>query len=229
MTSLVRARALPHRDVTRRPLRTRNRRFARLLAALLTRAGVSPNAISCASVAFAVVAAVSILFASVSTGTIAAALFVAAAVSIQLRLLANLLDGMVAIEGERALPSGAVFNELPDRLSDVVVLIAAGYGAATTGHAWAAHVGWAAAVLAVLTAYVRALGVSLGTRQHFEGPMAKPERMAVMTLACLVAVVEIGFGWRPRALLGALVVVVIGAVVTVAKRTVLVTREVGEP
>lgn len=228
MTSLVRATMLPRRDVTRRPLRTRNRRFARVLAALLTRAGVSPNAISCASVAFAVVAALGILLASMSTGMIAMALFIAAATSIQLRLLANLLDGMVAIEGGRALPSGAVFNELPDRISDVVVLVAAGYAAAMPGPAWAAHVGWAAAVLAVLTAYVRALGVSLGTRQHFAGPMAKPERMALMTLACLVAVVEIGFGWRPRALLVALVAVVIGAVVTVVKRTVLVTREVGE-
>ena len=46
----------------------------------------------------------------------------------------------------------------------------------------AAPLGWAAAVLAVLTAYVRVLGGSLGLTQHFIGPMAKQHRMFTLTL-----------------------------------------------
>src|SRR5438105_2817615 len=47
-------------------------------------------------------------------------LYLTAAGCIQLRLLCNLLDGMVAIEGGFRSRSGEVFNELPDRVSDVV-------------------------------------------------------------------------------------------------------------
>ena len=50
--------------------------------------------------------------------------------------------------------------------------------------------------LAILTAYVRVLGGAIGTRQYFIGPMAKPQRMAVMTVACVLSVVEPLVGWR---------------------------------
>ena len=41
--------------------------------------------------------------------------------------------------------------------------------------------GFAAALVAVFVAYVRALGASVGAGQCFLGPMAKPQRMALMT------------------------------------------------
>jgi len=40
-----------------------------------------------------------------------------------------------------------------------------------------------AAALAILTAYVRVLGVSVGTPQYYLGPMAKQHRMAALTAA----------------------------------------------
>jgi phosphatidylglycerophosphate synthase len=43
---------------------------------------------------------------------------VATAACIQLRLLCNLLDCMVAIEGGKSAPTGALFNEMPDRFAD---------------------------------------------------------------------------------------------------------------
>jgi phosphatidylglycerophosphate synthase len=73
------------------------------------------------------------------------------AAAVQLRLLCNLLDGLVAIEGGRGSATGELFNELPDRVSDVLALVAAGY--AVTWVAWAPELGWAAALAAVLTAY----------------------------------------------------------------------------
>src|SRR5205807_2107597 len=59
-------------------------------------------------------------------GVVRVCLLVGAALLIQLRLLANLMDGMVAVENERAQPTGALFNELPDRLSDSLLIVAAG-------------------------------------------------------------------------------------------------------
>jgi phosphatidylglycerophosphate synthase len=134
----------------------------------------------------------------------------------QLRLLCNLFDGMVAIEGGVKTRSGEIFNELPDRFSDAFILIGAGYSTAASD--WMPLLGWLGAVLAVLTAYVRALGAYAGAGQQFCGPMAKQNRMAVLTLACLVSAafawLDIEFPLMPWAL----GLVVIGCVVTVFRR-----------
>ena len=68
------------------------------------------------------------------------------------------------------------------------ILVGAGYSLryVTGGVA----LGWAAAVAAVFTAYVRLLGGSLGVTQHFIGPMAKQHRMFTLTLAALLSAVE---------------------------------------
>ena len=55
--------------------------------------------------------------------------FVLAAVCVQLRLLCNLLDGMVAIEGGKQSPTGMLYNEFPDRVADSLFLVALGYAA----------------------------------------------------------------------------------------------------
>jgi hypothetical protein len=72
---------------------------------------------------------------------------------------------------------------------------------------------------------VRLLGGSLGVGQHFVGPMAKPHRMAVLTAACLVSLVEVAFAYSGRVLAIALGVVVAGSLVTFARRTLLIARE----
>ena len=203
--------------VARRPLRTRGSRWVAATARRLTRAGVSPDVISVASLGFAAVAAIAILLRPDAPAA-RAALLALAALSIQLRLLCNLLDGVVAIEGGRGTPAGPVFNEVPDRIADVVVLVAAGY--AVTSVSWGPDLGWAAAVLAVGTAYVRALGVSLGAPADFGGPMAKPQRMAVMTAACLASAVDAAVGAGERAILLGLVLVAAGSAVTIARRSI---------
>jgi phosphatidylglycerophosphate synthase len=150
-------------------------------------------------------------------------LLVAAATLVQLRLLANLMDGMLAIEEGRRSNSGPLFNEIPDRIADVLFLAAAGY--AVTWLSWGDALGWAAAVAAVLTAYLRVLGGSLGLEEHFSGPMAKPHRMAVLTAACLLSIIEVPYGYEGRVLAVALAVIAAGSVVTFARRTRLLARE----
>jgi phosphatidylglycerophosphate synthase len=209
--------------VARRPLRTRSRPQAAALAGRLVRRGVSPNAVSVASVILAAGAGASLIAVPRVGEAAQIGLLVAAAVLIQLRLLANLIDGLMAIEGGRKTPTGDLYNEIPDRVADTVILVAAGYAA--TWLSWGDAIGWAAATAAVATAYVRVLGGSLGAAQHFVGPMAKPHRMAVLTVACLASVVEVAFGYSGRVLTIALAAVVVGSLATFARRTLLIAEE----
>ena len=142
----------------------------------------------------------------------------------QLRLLCNLFDGMVAIEGGFKTPAGELYNELPDRFSDAFIFIGAAYS--EPEFVWTRELGWAAAVMAVITAYVRALGASMGASQQFIGPMAKQQRMATMTGACLIAALApfwIPLSWSIPA---GLAVVTIGSLVTICRRFRRISREV---
>lgn len=154
-------------------------------------------------------------------------LLLLAAGLIQLRLLANMLDGLVAVEGGRHTPTGDLFNEVPDRIADVLILAPIGYGI-PFGIA-GVTLGWAVALLAVLTAYIRLFGGSLGFVQSFMGPMAKQHRMAVLTLACLVSVVEvIAFGFHGWALTAGLIVIGIGAAITAVRRLMAIAHQLKE-
>ena len=168
---------MPTDPTARRPLKSRDQPFFQHLAAALARAGVSPNAISFSSIVFGAAAGVALAATAGSTGGTQRSAWLAAAVCIQLRLIANLLDGMVAVEGRRGGPTGELWNEAPDRLADAFIFIGAGYAAGS-----APLLGFAAALLAVFIAYVRALGASVGAGQIFLGPMAKPHRMFALTV-----------------------------------------------
>ena len=199
----------------RRVLATRNASWARALAGRLAAMGMLPNAISMLSIAFAAGAGAAFAIAPVRGGY--AAWVIAAAACIQLRLLCNMLDGMLAIEGGLKSRTGDIYNELPDRLADVFILAGAGYALVNVPYGPA--LGWLAAVLALLTAYIRALSGSLGLPQRFLGPMAKQHRMFVLTLAALIAAVEAQFSTAPRALWTGLAVIVLGSSVTAWRRT----------
>jgi phosphatidylglycerophosphate synthase len=204
-------------STTRRPIPSRGAPWAIALARWLQRAGARPNQVSVAGVGFAALAAVCLIFAGRSGGEARAALLLAAAGAIVLRLLCNMLDGMLAVEGGLRTPSGEIFNELPDRISDPLILVGAGY--AVSGVSWGPDLGWAAATMALLTAYVRTLGAAAGAAQHFEGPMAKPRRMHLVIAACILSAVAAVSGWREGWLLAvALGLVIAGGVVTMAVR-----------
>jgi phosphatidylglycerophosphate synthase len=174
---------------------------------LLVQAHVRPNQISLASLAAAVAAGYCLL----------RAWYPAAALLIPLRLLCNLMDGMVAIEGGLGSASGEIYNDLPDRISDALILCAAGYS--LSWPAYARELGWSAALLSVMTAYIRLLGGASGLPQDFRGPMAKPQRMAVLIAACLLA----PFDTRFLAL--ALGVIIAGSLATAALRLRRIVRQ----
>ncbi|HTF87422.1 MAG TPA: CDP-alcohol phosphatidyltransferase family protein [Planctomycetota bacterium] len=201
----------------RRPLTSRDTKWARWLAGALVKRRVAPNSISVASVfAAALGAAALVCVPEASSTVLRAALYVGAAAMIQLRLCCNLIDGMVAVEGKLGTKTGDVFNELPDRFADLLLIAGAGYAARALPHA--IELGWLAASLALITAYVRALGKSVGAGTHFQGPMAKPHRMACLTIACLVAAALSSGPRHAQVIAAALVVIALGTVLTIARR-----------
>jgi phosphatidylglycerophosphate synthase len=162
----------------RRPLASRSTRWAGTLARAAVRTGLTADGISILSLLFAAAGAAALLTLRQPWNLLACA------AGIQLRLLCNLLDGMVAIEGGRKSKLGVLYNEVPDRAADSLFLVALGYA---IGLPW---LGWLAALAAAVTAYIRVLGGTYGLVQDFRGPMAKQHRMATMTLGCLLAIVE---------------------------------------
>lgn len=97
-----------------------------------------------------------------------------------------MLDGMVALASGKASARGEILNDLPDRISDVVIFI----GAAHSG--WMnPFIGYWVAIFALLTAYVGMFGQAVGVQREFSGVMSKPWRMVMLhlgawvTLGCL--------------------------------------------
>ena len=202
----------------RRPLKSRETGWARRLATRLAAAGTSPDAISAGSVVFAIAGAGLLIASSGLPGLARSAALVAAAACVQLRLLCNLLDGMVAVEHGRGSAAGPIWNELPDRIADVLLLVGAGYAGAILGQALAEPLGWLAGALAVLTAYVRELGRGLGQPADFSGPMAKPHRMAALTGICVLSALDPLWGGNGQVLLIGLGVIALGTAWTVVRR-----------
>lgn len=199
-------------DPGRRPLKSRTTGWAGAATRLLLKTPITPNQISLLGVAFAGLGAWALVKATEST----AWWWLIAALCIQLRLLTNMLDGLVAVEGGRGHPTGALYNELPDRVEDIVLLVGAGYAASVP------ELGWIVALLSVLCAYVRVTGASLALPADFRGPMAKPHRMAALTLGCVVA---FGFAlagdWKTTILsmLAILLIIGVGTIITIIRRT----------
>lgn len=165
----------------RRPLRAREIGPWKRAAACLARLRVTPNMVSGAGLVFGVVSG----FLLAATGRTewashAGAIGVLAVGAILLRGCCNILDGVLALETGTASPLGTLWNEMPDRLSDVATLVGAGYAIGGSP-----FLGWAAALAALLTSYVRIQVRLAGAAMDFRGPMAKPARMTVVSVCVL--------------------------------------------
>jgi len=189
------------------------------VARWLAGTGIRPNHISLLSVVFATLAGGALAWTPWVPGTLRALLLVAAALGIQLRLLCNLFDGMVAVEGGFRTPAGEIYNELPDRFADLAILVGAGYAAGSLP-----VLGWAAAVAAITTAYIRALGASAGAGQQFVGPMAKQHRMALLTGVCVIQTALVLGRWPAELFRPALGLVIVGCAVTMVRRCSRIVR-----
>jgi phosphatidylglycerophosphate synthase len=212
-------------DLDRRPLASRNTRWGNALARALARRGVSPNAISAAGLVAGSFAGAAFAGTTIVDGWAARACWLAGAVCVQLRLLANLLDGMVAVAANRTSKLGELFNEVPDRVTDAATLVGLGYAAGGVP-----ELGYLASLGAVLTAYVQPVGKAVGAPNVFAGPMAKPQRMALVTVvavACAALPAEWASGYHVAG--WALGLIAAGTVVTVVRRLVRIAAHLREP
>ncbi len=213
----------------RRPMFTRDWNISRQFARWLIARKVSPNVISLAGMAGGIGAGLAL--AATQRLALPQLLFLLAVAGIVVRGMGNLLDGMVAVGSGKASPFGELFNEIPDRLADMAVLVGAGYAAGGNP-----ALGFSAALTAVFVAYVRAEGKVTGAMQHYCGPMAKPGRMVVILLISLYCGLTPA-GWQPLVQIGnnpfglmsfGLAAIVSGGIVTVFRRLKRIAGEVSQ-
>ena len=190
------------KQTARRPLKSRQTAWAKALSRVIAQAGISPNMISF----------MSMVFAAFSLACAIKGWALAAAISIQLRLICNLMDGMVAVEFGKKSKTGDLWNDVPDRFADVAIILGAGYLSST--HPFSIELAWANGALAVMTAYLRVLGASLASPHYYIGPMAKPHRMALLTVAFVAEAIHPS-GYFTY---GALIIMVVGQLITCARR-----------
>jgi phosphatidylglycerophosphate synthase len=166
----------------RRPIAGPFRRTATGVVDLCVRLGIHPDAISYASIVAAATAAACFWQAGRWP-----ALLLAAPLLTYVRLWLNMLDGMVALAGGSASRRGEILNDLPDRVSDVLIF-------AGVAHSGLCHqlAGYWAAIMALLTAYVGLFGQAVGAGRQFGGVMAKPWRMVMLHLGSWVV---LGLAW----------------------------------
>ena len=147
-------------------------------------------------------------------------------IGIQSRLICNLIDGMVAVEGGKKSVVGDIYNEFPDRLSDTLIIV----GAGIAGGTWlSVSLGLLAALLAMFTAYTRVLAGAIGATQKFLGPMAKQHRMALLTVAsCLCIAEPIYNNLHTYIFPTALVIIILGSIITVWRRVSYAANELIE-
>ncbi len=167
----------------RRPLTSRNSNWAGRLASWAVARQITPNQISQASMGFAAAGFALYAVSPQGPGILQFLCLILAAATLQARLVCNLIDGMVAIEGGKGAKDGPFWNEAPDRVSDLLFFAGAGLAANQTA------LGLLAASLAIATAYIRELGRAEGFPSDFSGPLAKPQRMAVLTAGTVLAAI----------------------------------------
>lgn len=205
----------------RREIASRNTKWANNIARWLAQRGITPNQISVMSIVFSAIGG-GVLLCSTRVDISLYFCFIVYAVCIQLRLLCNLFDGMVAIEGGKKSYNGDLYNDIPDRFADAFLIIPVGYVVGGVG----VELAWLAALLAVMTAYFRWIG-AYKTKQHFfTGPMAKQHRMALLTISSIIALFTINVGYYHCVFLGALIVMNLGLIMTLFRRIRLISRPV---
>jgi phosphatidylglycerophosphate synthase len=129
-------------------------------------------------------------------------------VAAAVRLVLNLLDGAVARRTAASHPRGEVYNEVGDRIGDVLLLGAPALLPGVEGRAVLLGV-----LLAVLASYVGITVRAAGGSRLYHGVLAKPGRMVLLAVAAPLSLAAGPIAWN-----GYAVVLVTGAGLTLAAR-----------
>jgi phosphatidylglycerophosphate synthase len=165
-----------YEPTSRRPIAQIFRLTAEAATRLCVRWGIHPDAISYASMVAALAAALCFW-----KSQNASSLLLVAPAFCYLRLWLNMLDGMVAIAAGKASWRGEILNDLPDRVSDVIIFFCVSYSG------WMNLIlGYWEAIFSLLTSYVGIFGPAIGERREFSGWMSKPWRMVALHLGAWI-------------------------------------------
>ena len=163
---------MEYQATSRRPIAQMFRRTGDGATNLCVRLGIPPDAISYSSILAALIAALCFW----QSGTNAWLLTIAP-LFCYLRLWFNMLDGMVAVAAGKANARGEIMNDLPDRISDVIIFVGVAQSDLMNP-----VIGYWTAILSLFTAYVGLFGQAIGGRREFGGIMSKPWRMVALSL-----------------------------------------------
>jgi CDP-diacylglycerol--glycerol-3-phosphate 3-phosphatidyltransferase len=176
----------------------------------LERSGVRPDVLTLGAVPVGAVAGLAVLV-SPSAPWVLILVPVASAA----RLVLNLLDGALARRTGRIHARGELFNEVGDRLADVLMLAPVAF--VPGAHAATVLLGVTIAVLASFTSVaIKAAG---GTRSY-RGILSKPGRMVLLSVTSIAVIVVGPEAWGPFGPL-----LLIGAALTLLERLIIGVRE----
>ena len=157
---------------SRRPIAAVFRRTGDAATRFCVRRRIDADAISYLSIVAALIAAIGFW----TSGGIRW-LLVVSPLFCYLRLWFNMLDGLVAVAAGKASRRGEILNDLPDRISDIIIFV----GVAHSG-LMNPLIGYWTAIFAVLTSYVGLFGQALRVQRQFGGLMSKPWRMVALSI-----------------------------------------------
>lgn len=166
-----------YEPTSRRPIAHVFRRTSHLAVKLCRRWGIHPDAVSYASIVVSLGAGLCFWRSGGQPWLLIPAVLLCYA-----RLWMNMLDGMVALARGTASRRGEILNDLPDRVSDILVFV----GVAHSGLC-DPLLGYWTAIAALLVAYVGVFAQALGTGRAFQGVMSKPWRIVVLHLGAWTA------------------------------------------
>ena len=157
---------------SRRPIAQIFRRTGDGATNLCVRLGIPPDAISYLSILAALAAALCLWKSGRNLW-----LLIIAPLFCYLRLWFNMLDGMVAVAAGKASARGEIVNDLPDRVSDVIIFVGVAHS-----DLMIPLIGYWTAIVSMFTAYVGLFGQAIGGRREFGGIMSKPWRTVALSL-----------------------------------------------
>lgn len=180
------------------------------LVELCVRRRIRPDTLTLAAVIVSFVGA-----AAIGASPAVPVLLLLVPVAAAVRLVLNLLDGAVARRTAAGHPRGELYNEVGDRVGDVLLLGAPALLPGVEGRAILLGV-----LLAVLASYVGITVRAAGGPRLYHGILAKPGRMVLLAVAAPVSLAAGAVAWN-----GYAIVLIVGAGLTLAVRARTAVRD----
>jgi CDP-diacylglycerol--glycerol-3-phosphate 3-phosphatidyltransferase len=180
------------------------------LLAGLERTGVRPDVLTLAAVPVAAVAGAAVI---ASPAAPLALLLVPAAAAV--RIVLNLLDGALARRTGRIHARGEFYNELGDRLADILMLAPVAF--VPGAHQPTVLLG---VTVGVLASFASVATKAAGGTRTYRGVLSKPGRMALLSITAIVVLLVGNAAWAPFGPL-----LLIGTTATLIERIVVAVRE----